>query len=1027
MKTSTKNPKILKIILLVLLVSILAWLVIATREPFDPGKLEAQLAAEAEPKLDAETLDALIEHFEEFDLRDTEYEEIKNGLKEKQFLFHQDSLLMESAWNVKNQTGAIANDRAKFFEQNKYNVYALVIRLLNAEVHHRRFAHAQIAQIDSMRELTRWLISEFPDTTVKKFFASEFSFYESLPAAKLENKLLLEHCASFGGSRPEDDRTHSLQHIGAGLRLARDLKDRRKEIDLISNLMFTLNYHHSLLNIGLALGEHLLRPIEEIGYVHKKALLHFYRGHCYLDKGQIGKAGDEYRAAQDFYTNFRFYYQIARAYERMGVVNRRLGRLNEALKSYQQCLQVIEAHGVADVFLDYLIGLGLVYAELGETEKANSFYQKALEGASREGDLTRQSIALGNLGQLWLDVGDSQRAFDYTKQAYDLQESNGDPHTTISLSINIIDVLAQTKNFDEAKNWADQTVARLSGFDFALLKGETYLNVGKLQLQLADLEKAADSFSKALAISVAKDAVPQQIEALNMLAETNRRAARLDTAMTYVSRAVELVDKYPYAHQKWNTRAYLARINRDAGDITIAETNFKASIDLIGKVASEIVDNEQRSSFSEKIQPIFEDMVLLQLAKNDDETAFQFAEKERAQVFKVLLESSFETAPDPAPIAALTKLLPTITAPQNFLLSDLQGQLKDNEVVVEYEVTDQQVLAWVIDPDTFETIEIPISRDSLESWVADFRKYTNADSLNDFDGLEKTYPPVESLCRRLYKELLAPVSGFIDESDLIYFIPDEALHYLPFAALMDSSKFLVEQHPIVMAPSAEILCYLLTNKQIAPVAEKRLFAVATDPELTSSFVEVRRVATRYANADTLIGPQVTEEDVRRKLQEQFDVILFSLHGRVNEKRPFYSALVINPDSVSSGFSPTDEHLMTQEIQAEFKLQADLVYLSACESASGRLYRGEGIVGLQRAFLIAGANSVIANLWKVDDGFAGNQTVQFFNAWSRGNFSKAEALRQAQIGLIHQLRKSEAFKKNPHPYLWASVTLAGIPN
>jgi len=101
-----------------------------------------------------------------------------------------------------------------------------------------------------------------------------------------------------------------------------------------------------------------------------------------------------------------------------------------------------------------------------------------------------------------------------------------------------------------------------------------------------------------------------------------------------------------------------------------------------------------------------------------------------------------------------------------------------------------------------------------------------------------------------------------------------------------------------------------------------------------------------------------------------------------------------------------------------------VFLSAYESASGQLYRGEGIVGMQRAFLVAGTNSVIANLWKIDDKAAADLTVSFFENWLNFGHDKAQALRQDQLNMINLLKNNPIYDF-PHSYFWAAATFTEL--
>jgi CHAT domain-containing protein len=177
------------------------------------------------------------------------------------------------------------------------------------------------------------------------------------------------------------------------------------------------------------------------------------------------------------------------------------------------------------------------------------------------------------------------------------------------------------------------------------------------------------------------------------------------------------------------------------------------------------------------------------------------------------------------------------------------------------------------------------------------------------------------------------------------------------------------------------------------------------------------------DSDTLIGSDATERALRKKLSNPYNVILFSTHGNIDERRPYQSCLALSKDTTAVTDSQDDGLLKLYEIhQLEFDFM-DLVYLSACESAYGKLYRGEGLVSMQRAFMAAGANTVIANLWKVEDTFAKQLAVDFFDIWFEGNLNKAEALRISQLKMIDRLSQDTLYNK-PHPYFWAAISLTG---
>lgn len=993
------------------------------KRQMSPGEIETMLSAGA--TLTDETLVALIDYFEAYELPDSACNKINADLQNNNFISKNDDALIQKIRALGEAT-ATGETWHSFYRDNQYRLLQLIVQLLNHHLYLKRFHPQPVAQIEENLKLAEWLISSYPDSLERNFLQSELTFYQSLSGEELEKKLRLEYLAAQSYRLLQGKLTPVLQHLGAGLQTARAIKDRKREMDLLVALQFILNDRFGLSRTALALGANLLQKAAAWGYTIKTANIHFYNGHCHIDRGQYQQAFNEYQKAQTLYQNYNLESMIIRMYERMGVVNRRMGRFKPALKSYEQIFQLQKKADEKTARIDYLTGSGLVYAEMGKMDEADRLYRLAFSLAEQIGDKSRQAIALGNLGELYLDLGDSQQALDATRQAYRLVEAMDNPHTLVSLSINLIEILAANKQFEEAKRESEKTLALLSKFGFELLQAETYLSIGKLQLRIDDALTALTTFKKALAIAEQKGVVAQQLESFNMIAEAYRRASKLDSASQHIEKALQMLEQYPLAHHEWNTYFFLGRIHRDGGNITAAENHFTQSINKVKNLAAEIKNHEQRASFSEKIQPIFEEMALLQLAKNDAASAFRFTEEGRAQVFELLLQDSPNSE-----WAAETDAPPL---PGNhasaFTVPNLQAQLTANEVVVEYEMTDSCLIIWVIGPETFHWAPAPITRDDIDRSIKQFRAYTDSDSLQTYAQLIRTYPKIAELCQRFYANLIDPIAVYLGDSTLIYFIPDETLNYLPFAAIIfPEDTFLIEKHPIVMIPSAEILYHLLLSKRSEPPANGKFLAVATNPDLTYSFEEVRSVASQYSNADSLIGPKFTERDVKEKLREPFEAILFSLHGKIDEKRPYLTSLVINANAPAAALSDDDGLLTLQEIQHLPLKATRLVYLSSCESASGRLYRGEGTVGLQRAFLIAGAHSIVANLWKIEDKRAKNQTVDYFKTWLGSEGSKALALQRAQRKFINNIRneKHSPFDNLPHPCLWASVTLSGLAN
>ena len=171
---------------------------------------------------------------------------------------------------------------------------------------------------------------------------------------------------------------------------------------------------------------------------------------------------------------------------------------------------------------------------------------------------------------------------------------------------------------------------------------------------------------------------------------------------------------------------------------------------------------------------------------------------------------------------------------------------------------------------------------------------------------------------------------------------------------------------------------------------------------------------------TLLGAEATEAGLGKtlKARERWRAVHFACHGLVDPERPTLSSLALSASGQDDGFLTALEVLRTE-------IPADLVVLSACETATGKIVKGEGIVGLTRAFMYAGAPRVICSLWKVDDEATKTLMVKFYELWNPKDgegLGAAVALKQAQA-FVRDHPKHPEWK---HPYYWAAWVLWGLP-
>ena len=387
--------------------------------------------------------------------------------------------------------------------------------------------------------------------------------------------------------------------------------------------------------------------------------------------------------------------------------------------------------------------------------------------------------------------------------------------------------------------------------------------------------------------------------------------------------------------------------------------------------------------------------------------------------------------------------------------SAFQRRIDRGTVLLYYIVAADHTDLLVLDAEAEPTHHrIRVSREQLERKVDHLRVETQHETVRGMTPVDGSEDGDESAAAWLFDALLAPAEREINAAARLLIVPDGPLHQLPFAALQRAAgggqvQYLVEWKPIHFAPSAGSYLALLERRQqsrqrpgglmafgdprynrsdAAGVQRPLPYAVRSavsrghsgrlDP-LPGTRIEVEQIGRLFKDqrreARVLLQGQAGERAAKDALKASF--LHFAVHGFVDEAQPEHSFLALTlPEALLEGGE--DGILEGWEIEDEMRLDAELVTLSACETALGRERGGEGPSSLSRAFFSAGARSVLAALWKVDDKATADLMVRFYHHLLRGS-SKDEALRLAQLevlaGTAGELRA---------PYFWAAFQVSG---
>jgi CHAT domain-containing protein/tetratricopeptide (TPR) repeat protein len=334
-------------------------------------------------------------------------------------------------------------------------------------------------------------------------------------------------------------------------------------------------------------------------------------------------------------------------------------------------------------------------------------------------------------------------------------------------------------------------------------------------------------------------------------------------------------------------------------------------------------------------------------------------------------------------------------------LPALQRELGDTTALVEYYSLDGELLAFVVTDATVAVVrglaaesQVEELAERLRFQVAALRRGARAGSAHQ-EQLERR---ARHYLGHLYGLLLAPLEGLVGERRLVV-VPHRALHYVPFHALFDGERYVVERREVCTAPSASVLLRCLQRPRYE--LGRALLMGVPDARAPRVRDEIQALAPLFPEQITLLGAEARAAALRRHAPE-VELLHLACHGIFRPDNPLFSALTL-----------ADGRFTTRDAYG-LELRCNLVVLSACETGVSSVAPGDELIGLARGFFAAGAPAILVSLWTVDDASTATMMAHFYTRLRAGD-SPATALRAAQRALL---------REQPHPFYWAPFVLMG---
>jgi CHAT domain-containing protein len=667
-----------------------------------------------------------------------------------------------------------------------------------------------------------------------------------------------------------------------------------------------------------------------------------------------------------------------------------------------------------DYYPDVSLLEGLMHQEQGEYGLAQTKLETAAHLFEQSGDWANAAAVYSNLSLLHVETGDYQRALADERKAYAWHTRERSASRKGRSQMNLGFILAQLDSLEQAQ--AAYRSALASFRASAELRGvvETKLLQGELSLQHGRLPEAERDFIEAAQAARTLGFILGHARACLNLAASALAQRRFAAADSLLSAAEEMAAAINSPALKTEAQWRRAQLAKQQAQPRLALSHLEQAIALQEKMFGSITRDSLRVSYFATVQDFFDEAVTLALALGENERALHFAERGRA---RALLEAWGEEYADSS--RALLDVIPSV--------AEAQKSLPAAARVIAYRVLPQALVKWLISPNEFITQQWPIAREALEDSAQKFLHSLGARDLPSFRqrvtaDVAAVYEDNREQGRKFYELLLGPLAQNLAAEHELYIIPDGVLHQLPFGALVTpNGRFVEEENLVLKAPSLAALYHGWRTRLQAPALARNRLLYAGDPagDLPAAALEMNNVAELFAQKKLLVRHHARFDTIKTGLHEGAEVFHLSLHAVADPQRALNSYLELSRTEATSS-RPSTERIYARRLLEWEMSHTWLVLLNGCETATGQVVRGEGVLNLARLFALQRVSVVMASLWKNDDRWSVALVSAFYRHLAAGASPQA-ALHRAKLDTMKRLAEDAAVKY-PLPYFWSVMEL-----
>ncbi|MBA4349167.1 MAG: hypothetical protein C0415_04155 [Thermodesulfovibrio sp.] len=738
--------------------------------------------------------------------------------------------------------------------------------------------------------------------------------------------------------------------------------------------------------------------------------------------------------------------QASKAYLQASRLARAAGNYQKGILLGTKASELSEKTDYSEIQPQAYYEIASSYVAVADYERALPLLEKTALLASGLDMKVLEANAYEKIGIIYRKLDNPQKALEYQKRAFGFYER-------------IVEALkgpevSPTQEKKRAKRKLKETRFVRNFIEIALSLGNTYT-------ELNDYKSAIEFLDKALFYS--SDIKDKLLKSYLGMGDFHFKKGDYSKALEYHKKACELSDNLDIPGLTAAAYAKTARDYQRLRRFDDAVEHYKKAIAAVEDQRSMLQSEEMRSSFFEQMTRTYDGIISALISLGKTEEAFNFSERVRARTFLDILGNKIDLSRGGATALIeeernlkrkisdlqlkmeetdntntkneideikkeynrfIEKLRKndmehaSLVSVEPLTLKDVRSLLTPDQTLVEFHVLRNITVVWVVTKNSVQSEVIRLGKKELADKISSFRKSIESIASDDRSVSvkqkesvqDKTFlSNIETISKDIYSALFNNIN--IKSGTQLVIVPHDILHYLPFQSLITKeSRYLLEDFTISYLSSASLMRF--TSEKGNKVKEDVLAfgnPYLGDPVLNLPYAEneVKEIKNIYPKSDIYTGKEATGEKAK-KLSDKYSILHFATHGEFNELHPMESSLRLTRTEKDTG------RLSAGDIFS-LNINAYLVVLSACETALGKINRGDEIIGFTRAFIYAGTPSIITTLWKVNDMTTYMLMSEFYK--NLKTMKKADALRAAQLNLMKTYR---------HPFFWGAFVLNGAP-